>query len=220
MYAEKIPTTADKLDRVPRWQCGLGQLPGRLGRPTGRNASELETLEPRAVSGQHPVISARLYFVIQAARRSVVAIWLGGHVIWAESRWFSLRRNRSIAPRRHQGGRGNRTSARVSRPCREEKQKHARDSPTKYGFGRAAPVMYPAAVFILAQRKPMPAMESGDVAVSALSPLLFPRRPRPLGGAKETSAKKWSDALRRQRRRCVPLRRTSPSWRNKPTPAH
>ena len=30
MQAEQIPTTADELGRAPRWQCGLGQLPGDL----------------------------------------------------------------------------------------------------------------------------------------------------------------------------------------------
>ena len=74
MQAEKIPTTADKLDRAPRWRRGLGQLPGGLGRPAGQDANELETLEPSAVAGPWPAIFARLYFSIQAARRSVVAI--------------------------------------------------------------------------------------------------------------------------------------------------
>ena len=74
MYAEKIPTTADKLDRAPRWRRGLGQLPGRVGRPAGKRANELETLEPSAGSGPWPVVFARLYFFILAARRSVVAI--------------------------------------------------------------------------------------------------------------------------------------------------
>ena len=48
-YAEKIPTTADKLARVPRGHRGLGKLSGRLGRPAGKNANQLETLGPGAV---------------------------------------------------------------------------------------------------------------------------------------------------------------------------
>ena len=36
MYAEKIPTTAQKLGRVPRWQSGHGQIPGRIGRSAGK----------------------------------------------------------------------------------------------------------------------------------------------------------------------------------------
>ena len=74
MHAEKIPTTAEKLGWVPRWQRGPGELPGRLGHPAGKNAHELETLEPSAASGPWPVIFVRLYFSVQAARRSVVAI--------------------------------------------------------------------------------------------------------------------------------------------------
>ena len=74
MQAERKPATADELGRAPRWQRGLGQLPGSLGRPVGKNAHELETLEPSAVSGSWHATFARLYFFIQAARRSVVAI--------------------------------------------------------------------------------------------------------------------------------------------------
>ena len=74
MNLEKIRTTPRKLDGVPRWQRGLGSLPGRLGRPPGKNAHELEILEQSFVSGPRPAIFARLYFFIRAARRSVVAI--------------------------------------------------------------------------------------------------------------------------------------------------
>ena len=41
---------------------------------------------------------------------------MGDHVIWAGRPWFSLRRDRPLAPRRHHRRRRNRTSARVSRP--------------------------------------------------------------------------------------------------------
>ena len=85
MHAEKTPTTADELGRAPRWQCGLGRLPGGPGHPAGRNANEPETLETSAVSGPWPVMFARPYFFIQAARRSVVAIRLSGQAIRAES---------------------------------------------------------------------------------------------------------------------------------------
>ena len=74
MKAEKIPTTPRKLDGVPRWQRGLGSLPGRLGRPPGKNARELEILEQSFASGPWPAIFARLYFFMRAARISVVAI--------------------------------------------------------------------------------------------------------------------------------------------------
>ena len=50
MYAEKLPTVADKLGRAPRRQCGLGSLPGILGRPAGKKARDPETLEPSLVS--------------------------------------------------------------------------------------------------------------------------------------------------------------------------
>ena len=75
-YKKRILTTAEKLDQAPRRQCGLGQLPGRLGRPAGKNSDELETLEASAAPWPWlwPAISARLYFFIQAAQRSVVAI--------------------------------------------------------------------------------------------------------------------------------------------------
>ena len=76
---EKIQTTADKLDQAPLWQRGLGQLPGTLGRQAGKDANELETLEPSAVSGSRPVIFARPHFFAQAARRRVAAIRLSGH---------------------------------------------------------------------------------------------------------------------------------------------
>ena len=85
MQAEQIHTKADELGRAPRWQCGLGQLPGGPGHPAGKNASEPETLETSAVSGPWPVMFARMYFSIQAARRSVVAIRLSGQAIWPES---------------------------------------------------------------------------------------------------------------------------------------
>ena len=80
---EKIQTTADKLDQAPLWQRGLGQLPGTLGRQAGKDANELETLEPSAVSGPRPVIFARPHFFTQAARRRVAAIRLSGHAIRA-----------------------------------------------------------------------------------------------------------------------------------------
>ena len=54
MHAEKIPTTAEKLDRAPRRQCGLVSITRRIGLPTGRNAIELETLEPSVVSEAWP----------------------------------------------------------------------------------------------------------------------------------------------------------------------
>ena len=149
---------------------------------------------------------------------------MGDHAIWAESPWFPPRWNRPIAPGGHPGWRRNQTSARVSRPssvfclaewaAREEKRKHARKSPTKCRFGRAASVMYPVVVFILAKRKPMPAQQLSDVAVSAVLPLLFPRRHPPLVRTSVTSAKKLSESLRRLRRRCVVPRRTTPSRRN------
>ena len=60
----------------------------------------------------------------------------------------------------------------------------------------------------------------GDSAVPTESPLLLPRRRRPLGRTKPTSAKKLSGAIRRSRRRGVVPRRTPPSRRGKPTPAH
>ena len=50
VYAEKIPTTTEKLGRVPRWQRGLVQLPRRLGPQGGKYARGLETLEPSFVS--------------------------------------------------------------------------------------------------------------------------------------------------------------------------
>ena len=150
---------------------------------------------------------------------------MGDHAIWAESPWFPPRWNRPIAPGGHPGWRRNQTSARVSRPssvfclaewaAREEKRKHARKSPTKCRFGRAASVMYPVVVFILAKRKPMPAQQLSDVAVSAVSPLFFPRRHPPLVRTSVTSAKKLSESIRRLRRRCVSRRRTPPSRRNK-----
>ena len=143
---------------------------------------------------------------------------------------FSLFRYRPIAPRRNQGWRRNRTSARVSWPSsviclaematRGEKRKHAQNSRTKCRLGAVDPVMCPVAVFILERRKPMPAEKSSDVAVSAVSPLSFPRRRRPIGRPGVTLTKKLSEALRRLRRRCVAPRRTSPSRRDKPTPAH
>ena len=149
---------------------------------------------------------------------------MGDHAIWAESPWFSLRRNRPIAPKKRQGWRRNRTSARVSRPTsvfcsaelttRKGKDKHARNSPTKSRLGTVASLVCPAAFSALAQRKPMAAKESGDVAVPAVSRLIFPRRLRPLGQTKATLAKKLTEALRRLRRRCVVPRRTTPSRRN------
>ena len=54
MHAEKIATTAEKLDRAPRWQRGLVSITGRIGLPAGRNAMQLETLEPSAVSEAWP----------------------------------------------------------------------------------------------------------------------------------------------------------------------
>ena len=149
---------------------------------------------------------------------------MGDHAIWAESPWFSLRRNRPIAPKKRQGWRRNRTSARVSRPTsvfcsaelttRKGKDKHARNSPTKCRLGTVASLVCPAAFSALAQRKPMAAKESGDVAVSAVSRWIFSRRRRPLGLTKATLAKELSGALRRQRRRCVVPRRATPSRRN------
>ena len=149
---------------------------------------------------------------------------MGDHAIWAESPWFSLRRNRPIAPKKRQGWRRNRTSARVSRPTsvfcsaelttRKGADKHARNSPTKCRLGTVASLVCPAAFSALAQRKPMAAKESGDVAVPAVSRLIFPRPHRPLGRTSVTSAKKLSESLRRQRRRRVVPRRTSPSRRN------
>ena len=149
---------------------------------------------------------------------------MGDHAIWAESPWFSLRRNRPIAPKKRQGWRRNRTSARVSRPTsvfcsaelttRKGADKHARNSPTKCRLGTVASLVCPAAFSTLAQRKPMAAKESGDVAVPAVSRLIFPRPHRPLGRTKATLAKKLTEALRRLRRRCVVPRRTTPSRRN------
>ena len=65
MQAEEIPTTADELGRAPRWQCGLGQLPGGPGHPAGKNANEPETLETSAVLGLRPAMFARPYFSIR-----------------------------------------------------------------------------------------------------------------------------------------------------------
>ena len=47
----------------------------------------------------------------------MVAIWLSDKAIRAGPPWFTLRWNRPIARRRHQGWRRTQTSARVSRPC-------------------------------------------------------------------------------------------------------
>ena len=89
----------------------------------------------------------------------------------------------------------------------------ARNSLTKRRFGRVAPAMCPASFVSRGQRKPKPAKRLSDVAMSADSPLLFPRQNRPPGRASVTSAKKSSGALRRRRRRRVILRRTSPTRR-------
>ena len=155
---------------------------------------------------------------------------MGNHPVWADSPLFSLLRNRLPARRRLQRRRRYRTSARVSwassvicsaeSTTRRENHKHARNSPTKCRFGRAASVMYPAAAFILAARKPMAAQSLGDIAVAADSPLLPPCRHRPLVRTSVASAKRLSDALRRQRRRCGAHRLTSSSRQHKPTPAH
>ena len=82
-----------------------------------------------------------------------------------------------------------------------ENRKHARNSPTRFGFGGAASVMSPLAVSALGQRKPMPAQGPSDVAVSANSPAISSRGNRPLGRTNVTSSKKSSEALRR---RCSP----------------
>ena len=81
--------------------------------------------------------------------------------------------------------------------------------------GGVASVMCPVAFSIQAERKPVAAKELSDVAVSAASPLLLPRQTPPLGRTKVTSAKKLSEALRRQRRRCVYPQRNSPNRRRK-----
>ena len=74
MSADKIPARVEKPDRAPRWQRGLGYIPGRLGRPPGKRAHEFETLEPSTVTWSWPAAFARLYFFMLAARRSVVAV--------------------------------------------------------------------------------------------------------------------------------------------------
>ena len=63
-----------------------------------------------------------------------------------------------------------------------------RDSRTKCRSGRAASVMCPEALFILARRKPVASKYLSDVAASAESPSLPPRRRRPLGRTSVTSA--------------------------------
>ena len=170
------------------------------------------------------MIFARLYFPIQAARRSVVAIWSCDHTIRADRPLFSLVRNRPIARRRRQRRRGNRTRGSVSRPisviclaelaARGEKRKHARNCRTECRLGAVASLECPAAFFIPERRKQMAARKLSDVAVSAVSPLFFPQRHPPLGRTKATSAKNLSEALRRLRRRCVSTRQLSPSRRN------
>ena len=151
MQAGKIPTTADKLDRAPRWQRGFGNFLARPGRPDGKNAHELRALEPRAVSGPWPAIFARLYFFIHAARRSVVAILLSDHATGAARPLFSLRRNRSIAERRHQRRRRNRTSARVYRPssvicsaelATRERNANMRETAQPGAAGGPSPLLY------------------------------------------------------------------------------
>ena len=169
------------------------------------------------------MVFARLYFFIQAARRSVVAIRLSDQAIRAARPLFSLFRDRPPARRRRQGWRRNRTSACVSWPnsviCSVELTTRGGNLPLETVrpsavFGRAASVMCPVAVSTLAQREPMASKKLSDVAVSAVSPLLFARRHRPLEPTSVTLAKKLSEALRRLRRRCVAPRRPSPSRRN------
>ena len=159
------------------------------------------------------MIFARLYFSIQAARRSVVAIWLSDHTIRADRPLFSLVRNRPIARRRRQRRRGNRTRGSVSRPisviCLAELAARGEKR-----LGDVASLECPAAFFIPERRKQMAAQKLSDVAVSAVSPLFFPQRHPPLGRTKATSAKNLSEALRRLRRRCVSTRQLSPSRRN------
>ena len=148
---------------------------------------------------------------------------MSGYAIRADSPWFFLRRNRPLARGRRQRWRRNRTSNRVSwstsiifsatlTTLREE-DRHARNTRTKCRLGGVATVMCPVAFCIQAERKPTVANYLSDVAVSAESPLLRPRQNRPLGRTEVTSAKKLSEALRRQRRRCVFLQRKSPSRR-------
>ena len=154
---------------------------------------------------------------------------MGDQAIWAESPRISLRQKRRIAPRRRQGWRENRPSARVGRPSSAsrlaelttlgEKRKHVRDSRTECRLGAVASIVCPVARFILLRRRGAPAQQLSDVAVSAESSLLFPRRPRPPGRTRATSAKKLGESLRRLRRCRGSPRKASPSRRNKPTPA-
>ena len=149
----------------------------------------------------------------------MLAIWLGDHAIRADRPPFSLVQHRPTARRRRQRWRRNRTSARVSRrtsvicsaalTARGKNRKHARNGPTKCRLGTVASLVCPVAVFILERRRPMAAQQLGDVAVSAESPSLFPRRHRPLGRTSVTSATKLSESLRRRRRRCGAPRRPS-----------
>ena len=154
---------------------------------------------------------------------------MGDHSVWASRPLFSRRWNRHPAQKRKQGWRRNWASARGRRPSsviwsaevtiREERRKHARNSQAECRFGRAAYAMCPVAFSILERRKPVAAEYLGAFAASVASPLLFPRRRRPLGPTSVTSAKKLSEALRRKRHRCVSPRQTSPSREGKPTPA-
>ena len=138
---------------------------------------------------------------------------MNDHTIRAARPVSSLFRNRPLGTRGRQRRGRNRKSARVSRPssvifpaelaARGGNHKHADQCLVRSEFSSWC-------------------LERvlGDSAVPTESPLLLPRRRRPLGRTKATSAKKLSGAIRRSRRRGVVPRRTPPSRRGKPTPAH
>ena len=95
-----------------------------------------------------------------------------------------------------------------------EKELATRNSPTKCRFGEPPPL---SARWHFSSWSDANQWRRNNWATlrSAESPVLFPDRHRPLGRTKATSAKKFGEALRRKRRRCVGPRRTSPSRRNK-----
>ena len=67
------PESTFQVKKKPLLQSRLGYLVGIIDDPAGEKTDERETLEPSAVAGESPPLSARSYFASQRGRKPMLA---------------------------------------------------------------------------------------------------------------------------------------------------